>query len=367
MGEPFGNPTGIILNENGRIPTATALFENYEILLYAFYNKEIDIFDDDMQIALEHALHMLEIATYLGCVPVISKPIDVALIKHGQDLFRAIQRAPWAWVGLAIRIKSDIIYQESVVHLAGNWRKISEDKVAMARLRQCPEEVRALCKKLHKGLINKGKKLELALASLYPGGMAQPTDDIPIKREEYAKEILVWMALSFFRHWLGQRIIMEKGSAAPDGGYELYSQIGRSGEAYMDKVILNQFHQKFPMTKKAMNVLENHLLEIKEVMKGVVEAHGVLKHTCMLDTMRYPVDYLTCAEVKKEDLPWTTKTTAQRAESLKRSMRPGGSGNALRNQTAERLQVNTEQDIDADEEDNSYVSNGENAKRARHV
>jgi hypothetical protein len=196
--------------------------------------------------------------------------------------------------------------------------------------------------------VNKGRKLELALSSLYPGGMAQPTDDVPVKREDYARDIFVWMALCFFRHFFGQRIILEKGSAASDGGYELYRRLGTGGEEYMNKDVMNQFHQTFPMTKKAMNVLENHLMEIKEVIKGVVEAHGVLKSNCMLDTKRYPVDYLTCAEVKKEDLPWVHKSVSERAQTLKRSVRPGAA----------------EEDSVLGAEDDSYQS--DNHKRLRY-
>lgn len=366
MGEPVGNPTGIIQNENGLIPTTPSLFENYETLLYAFYNKEIDISNDNMQSALENVVAMLEIADYLGCGPVISKPIEVALLKHGQALFRAIQKMPWVWIEMAIRIKSDIIFQESIVHLAGNWRKISEDKGAMKRLGSCPEEVHHLCKKLHKGIVTKGKKLELALASLYPGGMAKPSDNIPIKREEYSSEILIWMALTFFRHWFAQRIIMERGSAGDDSGYELYYQISCGGEAYMDKDVLNQLHRKFPMTKKAMNVVENHLSEIKEVMKGVVEAHGILKNNSMLDIKNYPVSYLTCAEVKKEDMPWLSTAKEERTKGLKRSIRPGGSSNPFGNQATPRMQTQAYDGGEADEEDNSYISNAENVKRARY-
>ena len=42
--------------------------------------------------------------------------------------------------------------------------------------------------------------------------MSAPCSELPIRREEYAKDILVWMALSFFRHWFAQRIIDKKGS-----------------------------------------------------------------------------------------------------------------------------------------------------------
>jgi hypothetical protein len=107
--------------------------------------------------------------------------------------------------------------------------------------------------------------------------MRLPSEDLPIKRESYAKDILVWMALTFFRHWVSQRLITGKGRDASDCGYDLFSSLGAGGDTYMDKSVINQFHTRFPMTKKAMNVLENHLFEIKECMKGVVNDSKVLR------------------------------------------------------------------------------------------
>ncbi|KAF2748232.1 hypothetical protein M011DRAFT_525878 [Sporormia fimetaria CBS 119925] len=370
-GTPNFHPYGIVINENGRTPTT--LFANYESIFYAFYNRDLPISDDDMPSALTHVLEILDIAEYLGCIPVISKSIDISLLKHGQALYRSIQKMPWGWLGLAMRLKSDVIFQESVVHLAGNWRKIKEDADAMARMNEMPESVTALCEHLHKGLVTRGKKLELALSSLYPGSMAVPFQNLPIRREEYAKDILVWLALSFFRHWLTQSIILEKGCHAADSGYKLYSQLGQAGDAYMDRQVISQFHSKFPMTKKAMNVLENHLLEIKECIRGVVAEHGILESTCLLDTRRFPVDYMTCVEVKKEDIPWVGRKGSANTRKRRLGLEP------RRNESsAAAAEYQSEQDevveqceeeaaADEDEDDLAPEADRERGKRARHA
>ena len=48
-------------------------------------------------------------------------------------------------------------------------------------------------------------------------------------------ETLVWIALTFFRHWVSQRLIGGKGRDTPDCGYELYAALGAGGDRYMDK------------------------------------------------------------------------------------------------------------------------------------
>ncbi|CAN9355727.1 unnamed protein product [Alternaria alternata] len=327
---------GLIVNENGRIPQATKIFDHYEGIFYAFYNKEFSIDDSDMSAALQDCYQLLCIADYLGCTRLISKPIEIALLKHGQDLFRAIQKKPHAWVEMSYRIRSELIFRECMVHLVGNWRTIKSAPNALDYLRKVPG-LRGLIEKYHRAMLSQCKSVELAVMSLYPGSMRLPVEDLPIKREAFAKDILVWMALTFFRHWIGQRLIMERGRHSADCGYELYKQIGTGGESYMDKSVINQFHTKFPMTKKAMNVLENHLLEIKECMKTVVDQHKILQSKCQLDVHRFPVEYLTCTEFKKEDIPWEKETEGPRVLPAKRAYKAGGNDIARKNLDTARM------------------------------
>jgi hypothetical protein len=348
--------TGLIVNENGRIPQAQKAFGHYEALFYAFYNKEITIDDTDMSAALSDCYQLLQISDYLGCTRLISKPIEVALLKHGQDLFRSIQSSSYLWVEMAYRIRSEMIFKECMIHLVGNWKVIKIRPRITERLREIPG-LRGLIEKYHRALIAQCKNLELGVMSLYPGGMKTPAEDLPIKREAYAKDILVWMALTFFRHWIGQRLILEKGRHALDCGYELYKAIGTAGESYMDKSVINQFHTKFPMTKKAMNVLENHLLEIKECMKGVVDQHQILKSNTQLDVNRFPVNYLTCIDFQSKDFPWMKEDETPRVLPAKREYKPGGNEIARRNlEVAKRNQDRSlsAEVIGADEDEDDF-------------
>lgn len=113
----------MILNQNGRVPTKA--FDYYESIFYAFYNKEIRICDTDMIAALADAVGMLDIANYLGCVNIISKPVEVALMKHGQSLFRSIQSMPLGWARMALTIQSKTIFSECIIHLAETGRNFA--------------------------------------------------------------------------------------------------------------------------------------------------------------------------------------------------------------------------------------------------
>jgi hypothetical protein len=337
-GERADNRSGLIVNENGRIPQADKAYQNYESILYAFYNKQLTVDDTDMSAALSDCYQLLQISDYLGCTGLISKPIEVALFKHGQDLFRAIQGVPHAWIEMAHRIRSELIFKECIIHLAGDWKNLKNRSNIVERLRDVPS-VRVLVEKYHRALLEKAKSLELSILSHYPQAMRLPSEDLPIKRESYAKDILVWMALTFFRHWVSQRLITGKGRDASDCGYDLFSSLGAGGDTYMDKSVINQFHTRFPMTKKAMNVLENHLFEIKECMKGVVNDSKVLRSQCQLDVHRFPVKYLTCTEFAREEFPWLKEEREACVLPAKRAYKPGGNEIARLNlETARRFQ-----------------------------
>lgn len=362
---------GLVVNENGRIPEANRAFTNYESILYAFYNKELTVDNTDMSAALVDCYQLLEISDYLGCTGLISKPIEVALFKHGQDLFRAIQGAPHRWIEMAYRIRSELIFKECITHLVGNWKTLKTQPNLADRLRTVPS-VRELIEKYHRALLEKSKNLELSILSHYPQAMRLPSEDLPIKRESYAKDVLVWMALTFFRHWVSQRLITGKGRDAPDCGYDLFFALGTGGDTYMDRSVINQFHTRFPMTKKAMNVLENHLFEIKECIKKVVDDSKVLRSHCQLDVHRFPVQYLTCTEFARDDFPWLKEEREAKVVPAKRPYKPGGNEIARLNlETARRYQrgPSEEEEEEMEYDDDNEVEpeyESETTKRMRY-
>lgn len=370
-GERADGRSGLIVNENGRIPQADKAMSNYESILYAFYNKELTVDHTDMSAALSDCYQLLQISDYLGCTGLVSKPIEVALFKHGQDLFRAIQGVPYAWIEMAYRIRSELIFKECIIHLVGDWKNFKTKSNIVNRLRDVPN-VRGLIEKYHRTLLDKSKALELSILSHYPHAMRLPSEDLPIKRESYAKDILVWMALTFFRHWVSQRLVTGKGRDAQDCGYDLYYALGQGGDTYMDKSVINQFHTRFPMTKKAMNVLENHLFEIKECIKKVVDDSKVLRSQCQLDVHRFPVKHLTCTEFAREDFPWLTEEREAKVVPAKRAYKPGGNEIARLNlETARRFQKGLSEEgqdemeyDDEDEVEAEYES--DNLKRMRY-
>lgn len=106
--------------------------------------------------------------------------MEVALLKHGQVLFRSIQANPHGWANMSFRIRSEVIFRESIIHLTGNWNTWKKNRNAMQGLTKTPD-ARRLAEKYHRRLVEKAKALETKLATHYPGDIAAPKPDHPIK------------------------------------------------------------------------------------------------------------------------------------------------------------------------------------------
>lgn len=172
------------------------------------------------------------------------------------------------------------------------------------------------------------------------------------------------MALAWFRHWFAQRIVSDRGHNADDGGYALYKAIGAGGDAYMDKAVLSQFQALFPITKKALNVLENHICEIKECMSEWVEKSNLLKSNCQVNVEKYPVGYITCVDFENGDFPWLKDE--REAMANKSGKRPGGNDIAQRNlDAAKRHQEQMDVDEGAVDDDEDDLEAVREPKRAR--
>jgi hypothetical protein len=81
---------------------------------------------------------------------------------------------------MSFRIRSELVFRESIIHLAGNWNTWKKNRTAVQTLAKAPD-ARRLVEKYHRRLFEKSKMLENKLASHYPGDIATPKTDLPIK------------------------------------------------------------------------------------------------------------------------------------------------------------------------------------------
>lgn len=266
-------------------------------VLSSFYSRPFDIEEhDDMGRLLSECVALIDVSEYLGCVHSVSHTINAALLGQGQILFRSIASIPSAWVSLALRVRSVSVLIESIVHLTGQWNKMSEEMKD-----NLDPKVRELCQKKHEQLMGLKKTTECKVLKFYPPYVQRQIGAPPAKisRMSYSNDIMQWMVLSLFRHWFATCLALDRHRHAKDGGYWLYSRLAKGGPEYLAKTELKSYHEKFPMSTRGENVLENHMEDLKKLIMPLVKP--LMKNESQLDCERFPVDYTTCIKVNREE------------------------------------------------------------------
>ncbi|KAI9811970.1 MAG: hypothetical protein M1832_000634 [Thelocarpon impressellum] len=305
--------------ENGK--EVDELYRHYDNLFRTYYSLKPIIDDSSLTTTVRDSVGLLSVAEAVGSVDVISELVDVALLRQGQTLFSAIGRNAGAWSNIALRVRSPVIFQESIIHLVGQWPAMS-----MEERGKLDKEVAEVCRAKHEQLQLVRQSVEIRLLGHYPSLVQRDTAEAP-GRTTYSGDIYMWMAIGLFRHWFSQSICEERGRAAKDGGTTLYRQIATAGYAYLDRKALHGFHQYFPMTIKGAACLENNLSAYKEELKQFVSP--LLLNRSQLQPEKEAVPYLTCCKVEREDIPWLSRaeseTELERASRRNRARRMAGS------------------------------------------
>ena len=297
--------------ENGKV--VNAVYKHYDNIFRAYYNKTPDMDDTNIATVLNDCMGLVDVAEALGSIACISESVDIALLRHGQILFRSIATNPIAWSDLACRVRSPSIFKEVLIHLVGDWDRLTEEQRATIRT-----DVRELCKTKHEQLKLTKMAIEVRILGHYPTSVQRSVEQA-VGRMSYQNNIYMWMVISLFRHWFSQSMAEQRNLMSKDGGALFYRQLAAGGQAYLDRKAMEGFHQYFPMSAKGAAVFTNHMTKYKDELRHFV-ADLVVNHA-QLDTDKHPLPYLTCLQVDREDLPWINAKPVEEISCEKRYRR----------------------------------------------
>lgn len=299
---------------------------------------------------LKAALDTLQVAEYLECITVVTGPIEATLLATGQNLYRAIAENPTGWLVFADRIRSRAIFKEAMIHACGCY---NTDKIQTAiHDGNMSEAIVAIMERKAQEILNGVSTTTRRLSSYYPISLTRVAtvgriDKDNTGRADYGNDILGWMALSVFRHWLGDMMAMDHTSHAKDMGFFFMQLISQGGNAYLNRQLMQQsFHAKFPMSPKGMNAVEFRLTEIKHNVKDYVK--GYFNRTCQLDLARYPVKHYTHINIAAEDFPWHAEQAAAHKADIHRALYGG------------KYEPAEEESEEEEESDDGYENNSYN-------
>ena len=239
---------------------------------------------------------LVEVAECINAVDAVRPFVDLALLRQNDVLWASIAANPVAWAELGRRVHSPTIFKEGITHMIGKWNEISWNDKA-----EFHHDIRAVCEQKAKEIDTAKEAIEMRILGHYPSFMSRDPQEHP-NRSSYSNDIYMWMVICYFRQWFAQAISDRRTRLADDGGFQFYNQLATGGQAYLDHEAFGEFFKWFPMSIKACNLLETNMNIMKEEVKGFVT--DLLKRRVNVKDSQYPVRWLTCAVIHKDDYPW---------------------------------------------------------------
>ncbi|KAL1863543.1 hypothetical protein Plec18167_000637 [Paecilomyces lecythidis] len=278
--------------------------KHWDNLLGAFYNRTVDISNMDMANVLRSCVGLLETAESIEASEIIRQSIDIALLRQGQTLWRSIASQPIPWANLGDRIHSPTIFRDAVIHVVGKWNSLTDEQRSVLY-----PSVRNLCERKHIELQLKMQAIEVRIVGHYPAFLQRrPSENI--YRATYANDVYMWMAVCFYRQWYCQQSMEGRTRAAKDGGAAFFRAVGAGGRSYLTTQDQARFHLYFPMSSKAMSILEKNLDVLKADIRPLVA--DLLIDNSQLDTAEYgQLPHLTCCDVKPLEMTWSTPEASE--------------------------------------------------------
>ena len=289
--------------DNGKTPDQTN--RAWDWLFGVFYNRDPVFDDSSLATVLSCVVALIECAEAIGSIDHVRDVVDLALMRQDTVLWTSILGNPHVWIELGRRVRSPSIYSEAAIHLIGQWGTIAEQEK-----NRISEDIRRILERKADELDIRKEAVELRILGHYPEFMRRSATDKP-GRPTYGNDIYMWMAVCFFRQWFAQSISDDRTRRAPDGGYNFYAALHEGGQIYLSHVDFQEFHKFFPMSLKACQLLEANMGVLKEDIKRFVD--DLMVENTHLKRDGQEMNWLTCATIEKEDLPWYKPGAAQKS------------------------------------------------------
>ncbi|KAF4636631.1 hypothetical protein G7Y89_g1455 [Cudoniella acicularis] len=254
---------------------------------------------------ISDGIAILLAAEHIGALPSIRLVLEAYLLRLGQTLWHHVAHKSEHWSFVAARMRSPMIFREAMCHIVGKFGiKGGVDK-KFFEVNALRQSILELAQKKHDELTELKKKVELDLILMYPPRMFHPQNGMLIpNRAVYGSDIYLWQARSIFSNYIASAFFHNFHHRARDGGTKFYRLIGEGGEAYLERggEILEDFFKKFAMSGKGKVCLLDALFIIKDEMRVLVK--DLLVDNTQAKSAGNDLPYLTCVEIKDEELPW---------------------------------------------------------------
>lgn len=248
---------------------AHIIYEVYAEMFRCFYHQPI------ASGSLVVAIRLVSLADQYGALGPVTDRIRISFFER-EDLDAAIENSPHIFLNLGYKMESARIFREAFIHIVGTW-DVKEQKY--------PQD-------------NSGLPYQEISEPLLTLVMSE----VGRLKQLVADAMLSFLALNnhgAYIHRVQTLVRNELGRC-----FDRYAELGVGHEGVLFRSIVNSPFQplvsEFPdLDKEMLAALQHQASGLISKVKGVAKA--LAKNNSGL---KREVDYLTCAEIAHEDLPW---------------------------------------------------------------
>ncbi|KAB8233127.1 uncharacterized protein BDW43DRAFT_94725 [Aspergillus alliaceus] len=263
-----------------------------------FYDLSPLLDQGGLENVLSRCWDLIDLADCLRATRAVFPMIETSLQDLGSHFYALIADDPINWMKLGTYMRSALIFKEAAIHIIGNWNALGDD------LDYLPSVVHELCESRYRELVIFKQELEARMLQHCPYQTLRGGPHSEFMVAPYAKDLSMWMAMTFYSQWFCVAICENRTYFARDGGAAFYRSIYAGGDAYLG-VEEQETYNVIHMNARRARILENRLGILKADMSRFV---AVL----LVNESRYDADlmgelpYLTCCKIEDDELPWIT-------------------------------------------------------------
>lgn len=269
----------------------------YNNLFLIIYLKKPELFSHRVYLTMKRCRHLAEVATYLCCLPLVVPHISQAFSRHAlEDLSIIIKEDAPRWLMFFEKIQSKQYFTEAMVHIAGNYQAWPW----MFPFAQLPGHLRGL-------IIHKVGQLQDMVAAVNQKLLMTSIvneDGIPVSISSLdVSSRETWIVVQLWHDWFSSQY--QKTDSKPHNRGQLYRIIQKGGNAYLPLQDVQNIVQSLSLKADAADEWAELHIDLA-LMKEVASKHvgKLCINRSVLDVEAAGIKYLTCTNLRHEELPW---------------------------------------------------------------
>lgn len=272
----------------------------------------------DTSIPLHIALSKVELVTkvvaFYDVLPLTGRHLRAMINEYGDEVWPAIRNDPPRWLDLAMQLQDFWWYREAMIHIIGSFPDISLSGWSDISKYEIPAKVKSIIEL-------KSRFLKTAVNNLANDLHNNDILDENGQLLPFGRRFEEWVAVHQWREWLSEELRKVRTITSHS------TSIDASKIRPLIRKLHNGLHACFSVNEKRKELppdrnhhwmkYEDHMNTMAAYAQRAVQVSGLAKNKLKVnvDGKAHAVEYLTCSDIDRGDVPWSSRQKKAADES----------------------------------------------------